>query len=420
MRNITSLLIGFGCSAALLSSSLMAQAIEVAAPESVGMSSSALQLATDRLQRHIDEGDIAGVSAAVLRRGKLVYFESLGLMDIELHKPMSDDALFRQYSMARQITSAATLMLYEDGHFQLDDPISKFLPEFETQAVLIDASNGDINQTKQRISDITVANLLTHTSGLGSRSSAMYRAENVRDRSISLEQMVSNAARVPLFEQPGTRFRYGISATILGRLIEVWSGLSLEEFLQSRLYGPTGMTDTLFWANSEQAERLAQLYRPTDGKLIPYQIETIPFTQNPTLREGGVGLLSTMADYLRFSQMILNRGELNGRRVMAADTVELMFANAIPDSVLPIGSRGYMAGSGWTLGGFNIAMDISQYDHPVSEGTIWWDGSAGTRYWIDDQQEMVIVIMAQISPSRGNSFRENFKRLVDGAITERQ
>ena len=194
------------------------------AAESVGMSSSALAEATARLQKHIDDGEIAGVVAAVSRDGKPVYFESLGKLNLESGQPMQADALFRIYSMTREVTSAAVLKLYEEGKFQLDDPIKMYLPEFENQRVLLDSSSTDITQTKARTGDITVANLLTHTSGLGSRSSALYRENNVRDKNITLDQMVSNAARVPLFQDPGTQFRYGIHATILGKLVEVWSG----------------------------------------------------------------------------------------------------------------------------------------------------------------------------------------------------
>jgi CubicO group peptidase (beta-lactamase class C family) len=232
--------------------------------------------------------------------------------------------------------------------------------------------------------------------------------------------MTDNAARVPLFSDPGTEFRYGISATILGRIVEIVSGVPFEDFLQQRLFGPLGMTDTVFWADPSRVDRLARIYRPTDGKLVSHQIESVPFTEQPALIEGGVGLLSTVMDYLRFSQMLLNGGELNGIRVLNEDTVEQIFTNAVPDSVLPLNTRGYWLGSGWSLGGFNVVMDNSAYNFPVSNGTIWWDGSAGTRYFIDREQNMIVVIMAQVSPASGNGFRENFKQLVEEAVVERR
>lgn len=406
--------------ALLLCQTQLSFAQQLVPAESVGMSSSALAQATARLQQHIDDGEIAGVVAAVARDGKLVYFESLGKLNIESGIPMRGDALFRIYSMTREVTSAAVLKLFEEGKFQLDDPIKMYLPEFESQRVLLDSSSTDISQTKARTGDITVANLLTHTSGLGSRSSALYRENNVRDKNITLDQMVSNAARVPLFQDPGTQFRYGIHATILGKLVEVWSGQPFEEYLQENILDPLEMSGTMFWAEGADADRLAELYRPTDGRLLPYKIESVPWTARPTLIEGGVGLLSTVPDFLNFSQMVLDRGKFKGKTILKEETAALMYQNGVPDPAMPIGTRGYWLGSGWTLGGFNLVMDPEAYSFPVSSGTIWWDGSAATRYFIDPKESTIIVIMAQVSPSSGGGFREIFSEMVDKAIVERR
>ena len=396
----------------------LAQDLQRASPESVGLSSAGLERATAALQAHIDAGDVAGVVAAVARDGKLVYFEALGQRDLQTRDPMPQDALFRLYSMTRSITSTAAMILWEEGKFQLDDPIATYLPQFADQRVFVDAGAPDMSQTRARRGDITVRHLLTHTSGIGSRSSPIYRAERVRLRSITLPQMVDNAARVPLFEDPGTRFRYGISTTMLGRLIEIWSGMPLEQFLDERVFEPLGLRDTVFWADRDRADRLATVYRRDNasGALNPHAIEEIPFTEQPTLIEGGVGLLSSTMDFLRFSQMFLNKGELSGTRVLRPETVEMMTRNHIPDSVLPLGTRGYMAGSGWGLG-FNVVLDSSAYTFPVGEGEYWWDGSAGTRFSIDPEHGIITVIMAQVSPSRGGGFREEFKKLVYDAIT---
>ena len=396
------------------------QELEPADPASVGMDAAKLELVTERLQQHIDDGDIPGVTAAVARDGKLVYFESLGEYDLENGKAMRPDTLFRIYSMTRQITSIAVLQQYEQGKFEFDDPISMYLPDFAGQRVLLDPNSTDISQTRERVGDITVAHLLTHTSGLGSRSSALYREQNVRDKSISLDEMTGNAARVPLFHDPGTAFRYGIHATILGKLVEVWSGQPYDEYLQEHLLEPLGMDSTMFWAEDADAERLAVVYRPADGRLNPYRIEQVSWTSRPPLIEGGVGLLSTVPDFMRFSQMILNRGELGGARVLQSETTELIYQNAVPDAAMPIGESGYWLGSGWTLGGFNLVMDASAYNFPVSNGVIWWDGSAATRHFIDPNENTVMVIMSQVSPSGGGGFRENFRILVDEAIVERR
>ena len=404
---------------AFSSSSINAQ-IEKFSPVEVGMSLTSLNKATQRLQEHIDERDIAGVVAAVSRDGKVVYFESLGLLDIASDKPMQKDTLFRTYSMTRQVTTIAALILYDQGKFEMNDPIQLYLPEFKDQTVLLSSDSLDISEVKARVGDITIQHLITHTSGLGGRGSRLYRENKVRDKSISLDQMVSNAAGIPLFHNPGTEFRYGIHATILGKLIEVWSGKPLEEFLNEELFSKLGMDSTMFWASEADRDRLATVYRPVDGKLTPHEIETVPFTERPGLIEGGVGLLSSVEDYLNFSQMILDHGVFEGQRILKKATAEMIYKNAVPETAMPIGDSGYWRGSGWTWGGFNLVLDSDAYDFPVTEGTIWWDGSAGTRYFIDPTQNTIIVIMAQVSPSSGGGFRENFSRLVDASIVERR
>ena len=197
-----------------------------------------------------------------------------------------------------------------------------------------------MEDTRPRTNEITIEHLLTHTSGLGNRNSAVYRSEGVRSRSISLEQMVDNSARVPLFEDPGTRFRYGISTTVLGRVIEIVSGQSLDQFLTERIFNPLDMKDTVFWASGERANRLASLYRPAaNGTLQPHAIERLPFTQPPTLLEGGVGLLSTVRDYSRFAQMVLNQGTLGGYQLLKPETIALMTSNRIPEALFPLFGR---------------------------------------------------------------------------------
>ena len=395
-----------------------ARELPAATPESVGLSSERLEDATRRLQAHIDAGDIAGVVAAVVRQGRLAYLEALGELDRERGLAMRDDALFRLYSMTRPITSLAAMILWEEDRFELDDPVSLHLPEFADQRVFADASNPGMTATRPRRTEMTVEHLLLHTSGLGSRSSAIYRAEQVRLRSIPLRRMVSNAARVPLFEDPGTRWRYGISTTILGRLVEVWSGMPFDAFLRERIFEPLGMTDTVFRVDPSRADRFGPAYRPGPaGALRPYAIEAVPFTDQPTLIEGGVGLVSTVRDYLRFAQMFLNGGELDGVRVLQPETVALMTVNRVPDALLPIGFGNPQPGRGWTLG-FCVVMDADASQHPVSEGTFWWDGSSGTRFFIDPVEDMVTVIMGAASPSYGGGFREGFVDAVYGAILE--
>ena len=408
------------CIAALAAASATARAQELprATPESVGLSSERLDEATRGLQAHVDAGDVAGVVAGVVRHGRLVYLEALGELDRERGMPMRDDALFRLYSMTRPITSLAAMILWQEDRFELDDPVSRYLPEFAGQRVFAEAADPDVAATRPRRTEMTVEHLLLHTSGLGSRGSAIYRAEQVRLRSITLPQMVGNAARVPLFEDPGTRWRYGISTTILGRLVEVWSGMPFDEFLRQRVLEPLGMTDTVFRVDPSRAHRFGPAYRPgPDGELRPHAIEVVPFTEQPALIEGGVGLVSTVRDYLRFSQMFLNGGELDGVRVLEPDTVATMTVNRVPDALLPLGFGNPQPGRGWTLG-FSAVMDAEVFPYPVSAGTFWWDGSSGTRFFIDPVQDMVTVIMAAASPSYGNGFREGFTAAVYAALVD--
>ena len=408
------------CIAALAAASATARAQELprATPESVGLSSERLDEATRGLQAHVDAGDVAGVVAGVVRHGRLVYLEALGELDRERGMPMRDDALFRLYSMTRPITSLAAMILWQEDRFELDDPVSRYLPEFAGQRVFAEAADPDVAATRPRRTEMTVEHLLLHTSGLGSRGSATYRAEQVRLRSITLPQMVGNAARVPLFEDPGTRWRYGISTTILGRLVEVWSGMPFDEFLRQRVLEPLGMTDTVFRVDPSRADRFGPAYRPgPDGELRPHAIEVVPFTAQPALIEGGVGLVSTVRDYLRFSQMFLNGGELDGVRVLEPDTVATMTVNRVPDALLPLGFGNPQPGRGWTLG-FSAVMDADVFPYPVSTGTFWWDGSSGTRFFIDPVKDMVTVIMAAASPSYGNGFREGFTAAVYAALVD--
>ena len=398
----------------------MVPGFEGADPESHGLSSEKLQEVTAALQSHIDDGDIPGVVAAVMKDGKLVYAEALGFKHIGEQRPMSFDALFRTYSMTRPITSTAILILHDRGLLNVNDPVQKYLPQFANQPVLQDASRADVRETRPRNGDITIAQLLTHTSGLGDRNSALYRVNNVHSYDQTLAQVVDNVAALPLFEDPGTAYRYGLHAEVLGRIIEVVSGQDILSFYQQELFAPLGMTDTVFYVDDSRSEKLATVYRPDDsGRLRPHEMEHIPVTEQRTLTSSGVGLVSSTADFLRFSQMFLDDGLApDGRRILSEDAVRMAAENAVPAALIPIGSSGYWQGSGWSLGGFAVALDPSAYNHTVNEGEFWWDGSAGTRFWIDPQTRMVSIVMAQVSPAGGNGFRERFKTLVYEALQD--
>ena len=370
-----------------------------ATPASVGLSAEPLSEATALLKVFVADKKIAGAVAAISRKGKLAYLESVGMRDLRTRAPMTPQSLFRIYSMTKPVTAVAVMMLHEQGRFNLSDPVSKYLPEFKDVKVAVP---GGAARAPARA--ITIHDLLLHTSGLSHRTSELYRTAGVRVRTDTLPQFVSKIVKAPLMEDPGTRYRYSEGTTVLGRLVEIWSGQPFDEFLDARVFTPLGMHDTNFWVTPQQRARLAMVYRSPIAGLAPFEIEPeVPFTERPALLEGAVGLVSTVSDYLRFSQMLLNRGELDGARILSAKTVEMMTTNSLPDAVLQ--ARG--GARGWGLGNVDIAMDTGEYG---------WDGSAGTIFTIDPRHELITILMWQSVPADPDGLRARFKALVQRAI----
>jgi CubicO group peptidase (beta-lactamase class C family) len=378
------------------------QSLTRAAPTAVGLAAAPLQRATALLQQSVTDQKIAGAVAAVARRGKLAYLESAGVQDLKTRARMTEHSLFRIYSMTKPVTAVAAMMLLDAGRFSLGDPVSKYLPEFSQVKV---AEPGGALRPPSR--EITIEDLLLHTSGLSHRTAEGYRAAHVRLRTDTLPQFVTKITRAPLMEDPGTRFRYSEGTTVLGRLVEIWSGQPFDTFLAERVFTPLGMTDTGFWVRANQRDRLTTVYRnASDGGLEPIEIEPeAPFTERAALLEGAVGLVSTVPDFLRFSQMLLNRGELNGVRLLRAATVERMTANGLSEPVLTLrGGR-----RGWGLGNVDVALDSGEYG---------WDGTAGTIFAIDPRRELITVLMWQSVPADPDRLRARFKALVDSAVLE--
>jgi CubicO group peptidase (beta-lactamase class C family) len=318
---------------------------------------------------------------------------------------MTGRTMFRIYSMTKPVTAVAVMMLHDEGRFALGDPVAKYLPEF--QKVMIVNPAGSPPRAPSR--PITIEDLLLHTSGLSHRTSDLYRELKVRSRAEPLPVFIQNITRAPLMEDPGTRFRYSEATTVLGRLVEVWSGQSFDAFLDERVFRPLKMTDTVFMVRPDQRARFATVYGPgPGGGLAPVDIEPVPFTDKPALLEGAVGLVSTVPDFLRFSQMLLNKGELDGVRVLGADTVARMTANGLPDRVLE--ARG--GTMGWGLANVNVQMDPAS---PV-RGEYGWDGTAGTIFWVDPAREMITILMTQSSPPNPDRIRQQFKAIVQQAV----
>jgi CubicO group peptidase (beta-lactamase class C family) len=372
-------------------------------PESVGLDGAKLRQATQLLNQFVTERKIAGAVAAVARRGRLGYFESVGVQDLESRTPMSEHSVFRIYSMTRQITAVGAMMLHEENKFALDDPVSKYLPEFGN--VMVRTPGGPRPPARE----VTVQDLLLHTSGINDRQTELYRSERVRSRDEPLPRLIANIVRVGLMEDPGTRHRYGESTSVVGRLIEVWSGQSLDVFLDARIFKPLKMVDTGFVVRPDQHAQWTTVYAPApNGGIVPNEVEAVPFTEKPALLEGTVGLVTSVPDYLRFCQMLLNRGEIDGVRLLRPETVTRMVSNGLPPAILDQ-RRGNV---GWGLINANVIVDPSSPLH----GEYSWDGTAGTIFWIDPAREMITLLFAPARPSNPDGIRQKFKAIVQQAI----
>ncbi len=381
--------------------------IPKADPAALGVDPAPLAEATALLRQLVAEQKIAGAVAAVARKGRLAYLESVGVQDLETKAPMTPQTLFRIYSMTKPVTAVAVMMLHDEGRFRLDDPVSTYLPEFG------DVRVGSGPSARPPARAVTVEDLLLHTSGLSHRTSDLYRELGVRSRADTLPQFITKIARAPLMEDPGTRFRYSEATTVLGRLVEIWSGMPFDRFLETRVLAPLKMADTRFWVPADAHARLATVYGPADGGgLRPVAIEAVPFTERPALIEGAVGLVSTVPDFLRFSQMLLNRGELDGVRLLKAETAARMVGNGLPPAVLE--ARG--GRMGWGLGNVNVVVDPAGVNYPARVGEYGWDGTAGTIFWVEPTRALVTILMTQSAPANPEGVRQRFKTLVESAV----
>jgi CubicO group peptidase (beta-lactamase class C family) len=359
------------------------------------------QRANQTLLQFIVEQKIAGAVAAVFQNDSLVWNGAFGMSDLASGTPMRPNTIFRIYSMTKPVTSVAVMMMYEAGKFKLDDPVSKYLPEFGGMMVAVEGG-----ATRKPAREITIRDLMVHTSGLNHRSSPQYTEAGVRSRSESLETFIGKITRVPLAEDPGTRYRYSEGPTVLGRLVEVWSGQPFDQFLKDRIFTPLKMVDTGFQVPAADRGRLATVYTPgPDGMLVPTDTEELPFTERPALIEGAVGLVSTVPDYARFGRMLLNRGELEGARLLKPETVDMMVQNGLSPEVQA--QRG--GPFGWGLGNVNVLLQNDGAGWIADAGEYGWNGSAGTAFWVEPATHQVIVMMAQITPTNPDQLNGRFR-----------
>jgi CubicO group peptidase (beta-lactamase class C family) len=384
---------------AALAAPLIAAGLPVGKPEEVGLSSERLLRIHESVQRHIDSGEISGAVTLVARRGRIVHFEAHGLMDLESQRPLAKDAIFRLASMTKPITSVAVLMLVEEGKIRLNDPVSRFLPEFKGSKVSVLKGNPEAGAGLPDYylipadREITIQDLLTHTSGLVSWRMLGTKLAPARTPQDTLATYVPRLAAVPLDFQPGTRWEYsgGAGPDVLGRIVEIVSGLPYDRFLRTRIFEPLGMNDTFFYPPDDRRGRLPTLYQK-GAKGLEKSPNQDGFS-SPTYFSAGGGLLSTAEDYAQFAQMLLNGGILNGKRLLGLRTIELMASNHVGDLFNgKLGRPAHGMGFGFLVG---VVRDHVAAGLAVSDGSFGWDGAFGTQTWIDPKEQMVEIIMLQ-------------------------
>ena len=397
-------------------------------PESVGFSSKRLNRVNERMQSYIDDGKLAGALTMLVRRGEAFHFETYGVQDFESGVPVSGDTIFRLYSMTKPITSVAAMMLYEEGRFSLDDPVGKFIQDFANMQVF-----DGMGETGMRLVDqdspITIRHLLTHTSGLSyglhrdTPVDAMYHEARIADADSTLKEVMDRLGKIPLVNQPGTMWRYSMSSTVLGYLVEVVSGVSFDQFLRERIFTPLGMEDTSFFVPEQNLDRLATAYVPSrGGRIAPHEGSVTTRHKRPhAMQSGGAGLVSTAGDYTRFCRMLLNGGELDGERVLAPKTVQMMASDHLTDDLKPyiVEDRfyGYTKGCGFGLG-FSVVEDIAQHGIPGSNGMYGWFGAASCYFWIDPAEELIAILMTQFLPVTWYPLHREFQTATYQAMIE--
>ncbi len=399
--------------------------LEEGKPEIVGMSATRLQRLDAVINDYIAKGRQAGVGVLVARYGRIVYHKAYGQDDMQAKTPLKPDAIFRIASQTKAITSIGLMMLFEEGKFLLDDPISKYIPAFKNPKVLDKLNDKDTSYTTVPARrEITIRQLLTHTSGIsyptiGTKEAVAIYAKNRIPSGIgtpggTLADAMNRLAALPLVHQPGEKWTYGLSVDVVGYLIEVLSGQSLDQFLRVRLFDPLGMKDTFFYLPPAKQNRLTRVYTEDSTKAIrrlPSQggiSEDYP-NQAGTYYSGGAGLSSTLYDYAIFLQMMLNGGEYGGKRILSPTTVRLITTNQIGELNQGINKFGL---------GFGITSERSAARLPVSEGSFDWGGFFGTTYWVDPKEEIVALLYTQKVPNSYGDLNDKFKVLVYQAITQ--
>jgi len=392
-------------------SGVRADELPRARPEELGFSSAQLDYIDQFYSEKVKRGEMAGIVTLIARHGKIAHFSAIGYADIEKRHKMETDTIFRLYSMTKPIASVALMMLYEEGRFQMNDPLSKYIPEFGNLRVLRNP-DAPFDETVAVVHAPTVQDVMRHTAGFThglatDAFDAQYTKANVFGLDVSLAEMTSKLAKIPLRYQPGTKFVYSVGPDIQARLVEVLSGMTFEEFLEKRLFNPLGMKDAGFWVPADKASRLATVYWAKDGKLLPLDAAhghpdrgllvepwfVNSYTTKHKHTGGSFGLVSTTEDYWRFAQMMLNAGQLNGARILSPQVVHFMARDHL-GTIRSSEPNAFLAGVGFGLG-FAVMKDPAEAGYMSSEGSFFWAGAANTHFWIDPKEDMVVVAMTQ-------------------------
>lgn len=419
---------------------------ELTDPEELGLSSARLQRIAAWTDRLVEHGQLAGSSVLISRFGRCAWFHASGRQALDRSAPIASDTIFRIYSMTKPITSVAAMMLYEQGLFQLDDPISVYLPEFAQMQVYGGVDDGRA-RFERADSPITIRHLLTHTSGFAHHERGdtavhqLYRELKIdfSQRTGTLAEMTQKLAQLPLLFHPGTRWNYGVSTDVLGRLVEVLSGKTLAEFFNNEIFSPLGMHDTVFSVAHCNLARLATMYTLSEvaetgtvrqamgavggsGRLTRIDpAEGGHFSKQTSLFSGGGGLTSTTADYLRFALMLRNDGTLDGKRLLGRKTVNYMRHNHLPGTMSEMGVPQFNddthLGDGLGFGlGFAVVLDPCRAQVIGSAGEYFWTGVGGTQFWIDPKEDLIVIQMAQMRPASLVPTRKMLRSLVYQAL----
>lgn len=403
--------------------------MQVQRPEDAGMSSERLGRIAPVMEDFVKDNRMPGVMTLVQRRGKIVHFGQYGLMDIEAGTPMQEDAIFRIYSMTKPIVSVALMMLLEEGRLSLTDPVATYIPSFAKTKVCIGTHPLGLTLVDQN-PPMTIHHLLTHTSGLSygwffdTPVDELYRRAGQApvDRNRTLQEFVEGVAQLPLVSQPGTHWRYSVSTDVVGYIVQIVSGMPLDEFLRQRIFKPLGMTDTDFYVPAEKASRLAPIYDSqtlyNPRRVPPADVYGLGDVTLPTRRySGGGGMVSTLGDYLKFADCLLNNGAYDGGRLLSRKTLAWMTSNHIPDALMPISIGTDVLDHGFGLG-FSVVTHLGQTRTMKSIGEFGWGGAAKTNFWVDPAEQLIGLMMTQYLPLFPYPVGNRFHNLVDQAIVD--